>query len=206
MPVSDRSKKRTAKAKRLAKVAREKISKAEERASNIIDLVPIVVVDAGQRRGGGQPSAYRPEYCDVVVALGREGKSKAQIAARLDVTRVTLDNWADEHPEFFAAIKRALDFSLAWWEDSGQSGMRERGFNAAVWSRSMAARFPADYREERNTNVNFKDNTPRDVKQLSDGELEAIADEGGARAPGEGGGEARAGEAPGGAAEPPQVH
>lgn len=96
---------------------------------------------------GGRPSDYLPEFCERVIELGRMGKSKAQIAADLDVCRNTLDNWATVHPEFLNALTRARDFAQAWWEDKAQTGLETSGFNASLWSRSMAARFPDDYTE-----------------------------------------------------------
>ena len=41
--------------------------------------------------------------------------------------------------------------SLRWWEDVGTQGMQAGpgAFNAAIWSRSMAARFPETWREKR---------------------------------------------------------
>jgi hypothetical protein len=101
----------------------------------------------------GRPTDYLPEHCERVIELGREGKSKAQIAAELDVCRNTLDNWAKEHPEFLSAITRARDLSLAWWEGEAQSGLKTSGFNASLWSRSMAARFPDDYTERQKREV-----------------------------------------------------
>ncbi len=106
---------------------------------------------------GGRPSAYCPEFCDQVIQLGREGKSKAQIAAALDVARQTLDNWADGHPEFLDALTRARDYSQAWWEDKAQAGLDASGFNASLWSRSMAARFPDDYTERQKRELTGKD-------------------------------------------------
>lgn len=96
----------------------------------------------------GRPTLYRPEYCDRVRAWGREGKSKAQIAAELGVARRTIDYWADANPEFLLALEEAHDYALAWWENTGMAGLPHGVMNASVWSRSMAARFPADYREE----------------------------------------------------------
>jgi hypothetical protein len=96
----------------------------------------------------GRPTDYRPEYCNVAMRLGREGKSKAQLAAFIGVTRKTLDNWTESHTEFLHAMELSRDFALAWWEDTGQSGLPAGVLNASLWSRSMAARFPADYREE----------------------------------------------------------
>jgi hypothetical protein len=103
----------------------------------------------------GRPSKYDPEFCERVIALGREGKSKAQMAADLDISRDTLDQWIKIHPEFSDAIARARDAAMAWWEEQGAKGMwAGKGFNAQAWSRSMAARFPDDYREKTDLNVN----------------------------------------------------
>jgi hypothetical protein len=99
----------------------------------------------------GRPTDYKPEYCDLVLQWGRDGKSKAWMAAELDVTRQTLENWEKAHPEFLDAITRAMLKSQQWWEDKGQTGITLQGFGASVWSRSMAARFPDDWREKTET-------------------------------------------------------
>lgn len=108
----------------------------------------------------GRPTLYCPEYCEYAIALGREGKSKAQIAAVLDVSRMTLDNWSKEHPEFFDAITRAKDLELAWWEGKGQDNLAAQTFQTGLWSRSMAARFPDDYTERQRRELTGKDGGP----------------------------------------------
>jgi hypothetical protein len=95
----------------------------------------------------GRPTAYLPEYCERVIALGKEGKSKAQMAAEFDVARSTIDQWAEDYPEFSEAINRAMAHCQAWWEAKGQYGMETPGFNAAVWKKSVEARFREDYTE-----------------------------------------------------------
>lgn len=99
----------------------------------------------------GRPTKYKPEFCDTVVELGALGKSKAQMAAALGSDRATINRWCDEHEEFRVAIARARDLAMAWWEDQGQRGMWQspegERLNPQLWSRSMSARFPDDYRE-----------------------------------------------------------
>jgi len=99
----------------------------------------------------GRPSLYDPAFCEVAIKAGDAGKSLAWIAAEIGVDRVTLWRWTDDHEGFCNAITRAKLLSQRWWEDAGQKGMIAPGFNASVWSRSMAARFPDDWREVKGT-------------------------------------------------------
>lgn len=106
-----------------------------------------------QPHPGGAPSKYRPEYCERVIEWGKAGKSRAWIAAELGVCKRTLVNWEREQPEFLSAMARAKTLEQQWWEDAGQSGMVLQGFGQSVWSRSMAARFPDDWRERTDNNT-----------------------------------------------------
>jgi hypothetical protein len=100
-----------------------------------------------QKRKVGRPSKYDPSYCALVVDLGANGKSKAQIAAAIGIDRGTLNAWTEVHPEFSRAIKEAMDLSLAWWEDIGQDHMIRPGFNATAFIFQMKNRFRDDYRD-----------------------------------------------------------
>lgn len=115
---------------------------------------------------GGRPTDYDPAYCDQVIEYGKQGKSRAWIAAKLDVVHQTLKNWEAVHPEFLEAMTRAAQFSQMWWEDAGQVGMVADKFNSSVWSRSMAARFPNDWREK-TAHVGGDDNDPPIKQELT---------------------------------------
>lgn len=97
----------------------------------------------------GRPTTYKPSYCDRVIALGREGKSQCEIAEAIGVARTTMRGWAEQNPAFAEALKRAKDFEQAWWERTAREGLRDHAFNAALWSRSVSARFREDYTERR---------------------------------------------------------
>ncbi|MEB1529883.1 hypothetical protein [Xanthomonas sp. WHRI 7945] len=97
----------------------------------------------------GRPTDYMPEHCDTVIELGRQGKSVVQMACALDVVRQTLHDWCKAHPDFLDAFTRARQLSQDWWETQAQCGLTADKFNAALWSRSMAARFPEDYQERK---------------------------------------------------------
>jgi hypothetical protein len=92
-------------------------------------------------------SKYKPEYCEQVIALGKEGKSPAEMCAHFDISRQTIDNWAETHPDFLEAYTRAKVHCQAWWEKTGRESLFMDKFNAPVWKKSMEARFREDYTE-----------------------------------------------------------
>ena len=101
------------------------------------------------KRPVGRPTIYRPEMCEQVIEWGKLGKSRSWFAAELGTSRQMLLEWEAIHPEFSVALQISLEFSQRWWEDAGQNGMQQPGFSSGIWSRSMAARFPADWRESK---------------------------------------------------------
>jgi len=131
------------------------------------------------KRGVGRPATYRPDYCEKVIELGAEGKSLAQIGCEIGHVRETLRDWAEKYPEFGRALARARELSLAWWEDQAKIGMWDGSpkgrLNAHVWLKSMAARFPEDYRESTRTEITGRDGGPVNVVSMSDVELLAVA-------------------------------
>jgi hypothetical protein len=79
----------------------------------------------------------------------------------MGISRKCLYEWADRYPEFSDAIAQARDYAQAWWEDQGQAGMWQSPegarLNPQLWSRSMAARFPDDYRENSKVDLSSSD-------------------------------------------------
>jgi len=133
---------------------------------------------AEETRGPGRPSEYDPSHCDQVVELGKMGKSKAQIAAALGVSRQTLHNWAAAHPEFLDAVKSAHDLALAWWEDRGQESLTADKFNATAFIFQMKNRFSEDYRDKQEREHSGANGGPIrhefDLSGLSMEELDAL--------------------------------
>lgn len=97
----------------------------------------------------GRPSKYDPKYCEEVIELGKQGYSVVEMCAAIDVARNTLEAlWPEMYPEFKEAFTRARELSQAWWEEQGRKHLTADKFQAQLYSRSMAARFPHDWREK----------------------------------------------------------
>lgn len=120
---------------------------------------------------GGRPTDYKPEYCALVKELGAQGYSVVEMAAEIGVARGTLEaNWPSANPAFLEAFTQARQLSQAWWERQGRENVivapGKGTFNASMWSRSMAARFPEDWRENKGVELTGKNGGPMEVKTI----------------------------------------
>lgn len=111
----------------------------------------------------GPACTYRPEYCDLAIEAGKNGKSLTWIAAEIGVSRFTVWTWRKEFPDFGAAVELSQAYAQQWWEDAGQNNLATTGFSASMWSRSMAARFPDDWREVKGTELSAPGGGPVQV-------------------------------------------
>ena len=113
---------------------------------------------------GGRPTEYKPEYCEQVIEMGKKGYSRVQIAAQFEVAKSTLQSWESLFPEFSVAIQKAMTLSQSWWEEQGMNGVWEiQGgpkINAGLYAKSMAARFPDDWRDSNKVELTGKDGGP----------------------------------------------
>ncbi len=89
----------------------------------------------------GRPTLYKPEYCDQVIPLLKQGMSIEEIGLEFDVGYTTIYEWMNVHPEFSNAIKRGREFSKAWWMRRGRTDLENKDFSATLWYMNMKNRF-----------------------------------------------------------------
>lgn len=75
----------------------------------------------------GRPSLYDEAYCEQVIEVCAEGYSLTGFAGKIGVARDTITEWADKHPEFSLAVKRAKALRALWWEDRGRQVAKDGG-------------------------------------------------------------------------------
>lgn len=97
----------------------------------------------------GRPTKYSPDFCAQVIEFGKEGFSKAEMAAALDIAYSTFDLWEHEIPEFSEAVKNARRKSQAWWEGQGRVATFGgcEGFSATSYIFQMKNRFREDWND-----------------------------------------------------------
>lgn len=123
--------------------------------------------EAPKKRPVGRPSKYKPEYCEQILELGKQGKSIAQMASFFDVDKASIFDWAAAHEEFSTALARAKAHSQTWWEDKAQAHLGSRDFNAQLWLKSVASRFREDYTEKQVTEVSGPGGAPMQVESVA---------------------------------------
>lgn len=122
------------------------------------------------KHGGGRPSEYRPEYCELLLEItSQEGISLTAFAGVIGVARDTVYEWNKAHAEFSDACSRAKAMRLLWWER--KLGRSTKG---AVTAASMFALRNIDPVEWRDIRSVQHDHNVR-IETLSDAQLYAIA-------------------------------
>lgn len=105
-----------------------------------------------------------------MIEYGAQGKSLVWMAATLGIAKSTLQLWEKDIPEFSSALTQARALSQLWWEDAGQNNMLIAPgvgtFSASVWSRSMAARFPDDWRENKGVELTGANGGPVQIAKV----------------------------------------
>lgn len=95
----------------------------------------------------GRPSKYDPAYCDEIVAFCEDGASLSSFAASIHVARSTLNEWAEQHPEFSEAVKAAKTKVAAWYDQAARKVAREGGGNATLCIFGLKNFDPDDFRD-----------------------------------------------------------
>jgi hypothetical protein len=89
----------------------------------------------------GRPTKYNPAMCEQLIELMRKGLSRTAVAAKFDVTRETLNEWAKAHPEFSDALQLGETQSQAWWEQQAIDNLCNPHFQTGSWYANMKNRF-----------------------------------------------------------------
>ena len=98
----------------------------------------------------GRPTKYKPEMCDIIIELMKEGASQQEVLGELGISNATFYKWKQENEEFSETIKRGVRLSQAWWEKEGRTSLRDREFNYTGWYMNMKNRFNWSDKKEPN--------------------------------------------------------
>ena len=116
----------------------------------------------------GRPSLYEPEWMlPKIIEVGSRGGSFVQIAVSIGVTRKTVYDWCQQHPDFLYTMEMARLLSQEWWEAQGQLGTFGAidGYNASSYTFQMKNRFPRDWKDSKQTEIMGEGGGPVQVEE-----------------------------------------
>jgi transposase len=103
------------------------------------------------KRGPGQPTKYKPEYCERLLEHMSAGLSYESFAGEIGVSKQTIYDWEDAQKEFKEAKTIAFEKCRLWWEKAARDHLlNEEGapsLNSTIWIFNMKNRFPAEWRD-----------------------------------------------------------
>jgi len=126
-------------------------------------------------RKRGQPTLYKPEYCEMLIEHMAKGLSFESFAAITNTCDDTLYEWAKVHEEFSAAKKAAFQKCRLFWENLGVSHIMNESFgkgegskslNSAVWIYNMKCRFPKQWRDQTEHIIEAKQEIKHDAQDI----------------------------------------
>lgn len=107
----------------------------------------------------GRPSKYDPAYCEAILKHCEDGSSISSFAASLNVSRSTITQWGNEHPEFSSAVKAAKAKVAAWYDKTARKVAVDGGGNATICIFGLKNFDEEDFRDkvetEHSGNVGF---------------------------------------------------
>ncbi len=109
---------------------------------------PPISISKRGRINEGRPTNYRPEFCHLAIEAGKQGKSRATIAAELDISFTELKRYEEQFQEFRSAMSRSRELALNWWEEQGRKGINSKRFNANAYSLQVRNRFPESWKDK----------------------------------------------------------
>lgn len=128
-----------------------------------------------EKRHAGQPTKYKPEYCDMLIKHMSKGFSYESFAGVVDVDRDTLYAWEKVQPQFSDSKKKAFAKCMLFWENKGILGQDfGKDFNAAVWCFNMKNRF--GWKDKFEADISTKDPSKMSKQEIIE-ELRKIAGE-----------------------------
>lgn len=89
----------------------------------------------------GQPTKYTEDMPKTIIDYMSQGNSLIQFAALVGVHKDTIYEWANRHPEFSDAFRKARILCEAWWEKYYANALMNKEVNGNLLKFYMSARF-----------------------------------------------------------------
>lgn len=112
---------------------------------------------------------YNPSICDHVPGLYEGGKSDAEVAVAIGVSKQTLYAWIKQYPEFKEAVQYGRNIAESVFQEAGRRAALgyNKNVNHVCWLANMRNRFDFDMSKK----------TDDDIESVDESEIRKVAEE-----------------------------
>ena len=137
------------------------------------DAKPKLLPEPQTESNAGQPTKYKPEYCEMLIEHMSKGFSYETFAAVVNVDRDTIYNWEKLFVQFSDAKKKAFAQCQFFWENTGAIAMMGgvKNFSAPMWIFNMKNRF----KWHDNVQVDLNDKNKEADSAAKDAKISALS-------------------------------
>jgi hypothetical protein len=140
--------KKTTKKKKVAKKKPTKAKSLESRGVVLLDFYT---------KGPGRPKItleHLPKKWDELILSNMEqGASLDEIHTLMGISHETHRRLMQDHPEYFATIKRGVQLSKTWWLRVGRTQLFNKEFSYTGWYMNMKNRFGWTDKQEHDVTI-----------------------------------------------------
>ena len=137
-----------------------------------------------KNKKNGRPSKYKKTFCKVAIDLMKDGASRIEVCAAIDISYLTFYEWVTPESRYYIkqfsdAIKKGELLSQAWWEKKGRTKLEERDFNSTLWFMNVKNRFrksPLPWSDKTEVDVNNKHSFENKTDDEIDNKIKAMFD------------------------------
>ena len=129
--------------------------------------------DGRLTKGNTLAAKYDEAFCELIIDMGKQGASDAEMAAACGITVQTLENWIEAHPPFLCAYGLSRTYAQAWWERQARMAAfsPSADTNASLIKHALDSRFPG-YGRDQKINLTVKHST--EIGESGQRALEAL--------------------------------
>ena len=126
----------------------------------------------------GRPSAYKPEYCNMLIDHMATGLSFESFAGLVRASKQTIYDWCSNNKEFLDAKEIGFELNRLFWEKLGRDHITHTDskfestpkLNSSVYIFNLKNRFPKEWRDRTEVKQEVKINS-KELEDMSDEEL-----------------------------------
>lgn len=119
---------------------------------------------------------FTEDHAKIILDLGKQGASQKSMYAAIGISKTTGLKLKKEDPNFAEAMDLASTYSQSHWETQLLANIENKAFNSRIAEVALRGMFPDDYRENRDSKLEIKQEIKVDFTKEVNDLIQALKD------------------------------